>query len=180
MERIVIDGSRASQVIDRIRTLLRKGEPEMKALNLNEVIRETLMLTRSELALHQVSTLTELSEDLPHVVGDRVQLQQVLVNLMLNGADAMSVMADGPRRLTLRSRTDGNGGILVQVEDTGVGLAADSAERIFEAFFTTKPSGLGMGLSISRSIIEAHGGKLWATANDDRGATLHFSMPAVS
>jgi C4-dicarboxylate-specific signal transduction histidine kinase len=177
VQRIISDGNRASQVIDRIRTMLRKGEPEMKTLNVNDMIHETLMLTRSELARHRVAFVTELSEELPLVVGDRVQLQQVLVNLMLNGADAMSAIADRPRLLTLRSRTNGSGGIVMDVADTGIGLAAASRDRMFDAFFSTKPHGLGMGLSISRSIIEAHGGQLWATANDGPGATLHFTIP---
>jgi PAS domain S-box-containing protein len=171
---IISDGNRASQVIDHIRTMLRKGEPEMKTLNVNDMIHETLMLTRSELARHRVAFLTELSEELPLVVGDRVQLQQVLVNLMLNGADAMSAIADRPRLLTLRSRTNGSGGIVMDVADTGIGLAAASRDRMFDAFFSTKPHGLGMGLSISRSIIEAHGGQLWATANDGPGATMQY------
>jgi signal transduction histidine kinase len=180
MERIIKDGRRAGDVIDRIRLLLRKGEPRKEPLDLNEVIRETLALTRSELAQHQIATLIELSADLPPVVGDRVQLQQVLVNLMLNGADAMSAIADRPRRLTLRSRTNGTGSVVTDVADTGIGLAVDSPDRMFDAFFSTKPHGLGMGLSISRSIIEAHGGELWATANDGPGATLHFTIPPAS
>jgi C4-dicarboxylate-specific signal transduction histidine kinase len=177
MERIVKDGRRAGDVIDRIRLLLRKGEPKKEPLDLNEVIHETLTLTRHELAQHQIAIQTDLSVNLPRVVGDRVQLQQVLVNLMLNGADAMSAIADRPRLLTLRSRTNGSGGIVMDVADTGIGLAAASRDRMFDAFFSTKPHGLGMGLSISRSIIEAHGGQLWATANDGPGATLHFTIP---
>jgi PAS domain S-box-containing protein len=180
IQHIISDGKRASQVIDRIRTLLQKGELEKKALNVNELMREALTLTRGELARHQIAIQTDLREGLPHVVGDRVQLQQVLVNLMLNSADAMSAIADGRRLLTLRSRTNDDGGILVEVADTGVGLAAGSSDKIFDAFYSTKPHGLGMGLSISRSIIEAHGGRLWATGNDGPGATLHFTLSPAS
>jgi C4-dicarboxylate-specific signal transduction histidine kinase len=176
VQRIISDGNRASQVIGRIRALLQKRAPEARSLNINDVIRETLAFTRPELARHQVSIRTELGDDIPTVVGDRVQLQQVLVNLILNGADAMNTVADRPRRLIVRSGAD-NGVVSVDVEDSGIGLAADRPERMFEAFYSTKPNGLGMGLSISRSIVEAHGGRLWATPNDGPGATLHFTLP---
>jgi C4-dicarboxylate-specific signal transduction histidine kinase len=178
IQRIISDGNRASQVVGRIRALLQKTAPQQMPLNVNELIQETLMLTRSELARHQVTIHTALHDDLPHALGDRIQLQQVLVNLILNGADAMSAIADRPRLLTVRSQRC-DGGVLVDVQDTGVGLFAEEPDRIFQAFFSTKPHGLGMGLSISRSIVEAHGGRLWATPNVDGrpGATLHFTLP---
>jgi C4-dicarboxylate-specific signal transduction histidine kinase len=177
LQRIVSDGSRASEITKRIRTLLRKGAPEKIALNINELIDDTLSLTRSELTQRQISIRTMLDENLPPVVGDRVQLQQVLVNLILNSADAMSAVTDGPRLLTLRTGADDGDGIQVDVEDTGVGLAVDHPDSIFQPFFSTKPNGLGMGLSISHSIVGAHGGRLWATPNTGRGATLHFTIP---
>ena len=177
VQRIISDGNRASQVIGRIRALLQKTAPQQASLNVNELIQETLMLTRAELARHEVTVQTALGADLPRAVGDRIQLQQVLVNLILNGADAMSAIADRPRVLTVRSQPC-DGGVLVDVQDTGVGLSAAEPDRIFQAFFSTKPHGLGMGLSISRSIVEAHGGRMWATPNDDGrpGATLHFTL----
>jgi PAS domain S-box-containing protein len=177
IQRIIDDGNRASQVIARIRALLRRGEPTKEVLTVNELIRDTVALTRTELARHGVDVETDLRASVP-VVGDRVQLQQVLVNLLLNGADAMSAVTDRPRRLVLRSRDEGNDRVGVDVADTGVGLAPGDGDRIFAAF--TKADGLGMGLSISRSIVEAHGGRLWATPNEGSpGATLHFTLPAA-
>jgi signal transduction histidine kinase len=179
IQRVIDDGNRASQVIARMRALLRRGEPMKEPLAVNDLIRETVALTRTELARHGVDVETDLQASAA-VVGDRVQLQQVLVNLLLNGADAMSDVTDRPRRLVLRSRDEGNDRVAVAVADTGVGLAPEDGDRIFAAFFSTKADGLGMGLSISRSIVEAHGGRLWATPNGDSpGATFHFTLPAA-
>ncbi|HEX5077103.1 MAG TPA: ATP-binding protein, partial [Gemmatimonadaceae bacterium] len=180
IQRIIDDGNRASEVIARIRALLRRGEPMTEPLGVNELIRETIALTRTELTRHGVNVETDLRATLD-IAGDRVQLQQVLMNLFLNGADAMSAVTDRPRRLALRSRDEGETRVVVDVADTGVGLAPGNADRIFAAFFSTKADGLGMGLSISRSIVEAHGGRLWATPNEPSpGVTLHFTLPAAA
>ena len=180
IQRIIDDGNRASEVIARIRALLRRGEPMTEPLGVNELIRETIALTRTELTRHGVNVETDLRATLD-IAGDRVQLQQVLMNLFLNGADAMSAVTDRPRRLALRSRDEGETRVVVDVADTGVGLAPGDADRIFAAFFSTKADGLGMGLSISRSIVEAHGGRLWATPNEPSpGVTLHFTLPAAA
>jgi PAS domain S-box-containing protein len=180
IQRIIDDGNRATEVIARIRALLRRGEPTKEPLSVDELIHETVALTRTELTRHGVDVETDLRATLA-VVGDRVQLQQVLVNLFLNGADAMSAVTDRPRRLAVRSRDDGETHVVVDIADTGVGFASGDVDRIFAAFFSTKADGLGMGLSISRSIVEAHGGRLWATPNDGSfGATLHFTLPAAT
>ena len=152
----------------------------IEPLAMNELIRETVALMRTELTRHGVDVETDLRASLP-IIGDRVQLQQVLVNLFLNGADAMSAVTDRPRRLVVRSRDEGEAQVVVDIADTGVGLASGDADRIFTAFFSTKADGLGMGLSISRSIVEAHGGRLWATPNVGlSGATFHFTLPAAT
>jgi C4-dicarboxylate-specific signal transduction histidine kinase len=177
VQRVIADGNRASDVVRRIRSLLQRQVAERVEMQINEVIGETVDFTRSELARHHVSLRTELGGELPPVVGDRVGLQQVLVNLILNGADAMSGVAEASRVLTLRSRADGREGVVVEVQDRGKGLDPEHASRIFEAFFSTKPGGLGMGLAISRSIVEAHGGRLRAIPNDGAGTTLHFTLP---
>jgi PAS domain S-box-containing protein len=179
-QRVVSDGERAARVIERVRTLLRRETLEKSALDVNDVIRETLAFTRGELERHQVSARAELRDDLPPVVGDRVQLQQVLVNLILNASDAMAGVDGGERLLTISSRREDVGGVVVEVADCGRGLGPGQQERIFDAFFSTKPRGLGMGLSISRSIVETHGGKIWATPNDGPGATMHFTLPAMA
>ena len=176
--RVVSDGERAGQVIARVRSLVRKGAPERTALNVNDVIKETLAFTRVELEQRQIAVRAELPDDLPRVMGDRVQLQQVLVNLILNGVEAMADVSDQARRLTIQSRRKEDNTVTVAVSDNGKGLDPAQAERIFEAFFSTKASGLGMGLSVSRSIIEQHGGKIWATPNDASGVTMRFSLPA--
>ncbi len=176
--RVVGDGERAGQVIARVRSLVRKTAPERIALNVNDVIQETLAFTRVELEQHRVAVRTELNGDLPAVVGDRVQLQQVLVNLILNGIDAMGAVAERSRRLTIESLRKNDNQVGVAVSDSGKGFSPEDAERIFDAFFSTKATGLGMGLSVSRSIIEQHGGKIWAVPNKTAGATLHFTLPA--
>jgi PAS domain S-box-containing protein len=176
IQRVASDGNRASQIIGRIRTLLRRSDPVSEALNADDLIEETLGLVRTEVARQNILITTALDCGAVSVRGDRVQLQQVLVNLILNSVDAMRATQE-PRVLRVRSLTRDDGGVEVHVADTGVGLPADGAEKIFQAFFSTKQSGLGMGLSISRSIIDAHGGRLWAAPNDGPGATFSFSLP---
>jgi PAS domain S-box-containing protein len=175
--RIVKDGTRAADIVSRIRLLFKKGTPERGLLEVNEVIREMVVLLRSEATRYSISVRTELAADLPQVMGDRVQLQQVLMNLMINGIDAMKD-ADGTRELAIKSERVENEQLLVSVSDTGVGLPPQQADQIFNAFFTTKLNGTGMGLRISRSIVESHGGRLWAADNSPRGASFHFTLPA--
>jgi PAS domain S-box-containing protein len=177
VERVVKDGNRASQVIARIRGLLRRGEPVAEALDVDELIADTLTLVRGELTRRDVATTTDLHASGVSISGDRVQLQQVIVNLILNAADAMAALPSGERRLTLRSDVTQDGGVHVAVEDTGVGLDPAHADQLFKPFFTTKTNGLGVGLSISRSIIDSHGGRLWATPNAGPGVTFHFTLP---
>src|SRR5882762_7346909 len=173
--RMAKDATRAAEVISRVRLLFRKGTPEHESVDVNEVIREIIVLLRGEAARYSVSVRTELATDLPRVMGDPVQLQQVFMNLMLNGIDAMKDMNAGGN-LTIRSQTQ-DGQLLISVSDTGVGLPPKQLDQVFNAFFTTKLHGTGMGLSISRSIVESHGGRLWAAANTPRGAIFHLSLP---
>jgi PAS domain S-box-containing protein len=174
--RIVQDVTRASQIIDRIRLLFKKGEPQRELIDVNQVIREMIVLLRGEARLYSIAIHTELAADLPIINADRVQLQQVFMNLMLNAIDAVKDMK-GAGELTIRSQPNPGGQLLISVSDSGAGLPSDQANKIFDAFFTTKPDGTGMGLSISRSIIESHGGRLWASANTGRGATFQFTLP---
>jgi len=174
-ERIVRDGKDAGEIIRRIRALFKRASLEKTALDMNEVIGEVLRLTRSEVVRRGVAVETELEQDLPPVVGDRVQLQQLLLNLLVNGLDAMEEAADRPRRLFIRSKHQASEGVLVEVRDCGPGLA--EPDKAFEAFFTTKENGLGMGLAICRSIVEAHQGRLWAESADGTGATFYFILP---
>ena len=174
IERIVKDGNRAAEIIDRLRSLYKKSPPQRESLDLKEVVREMAVLLRSEANRDAVSIRTDFAADLPIITADRVQLQQVLMNLMLNGIEAMKETGGV---LTVRVRTGQDGQLLVSVSDVGVGLPEEMTDQIFNAFFTTKPQGSGMGLAISRSIIESHGGRLWATANGGRGATFSFTLP---
>jgi C4-dicarboxylate-specific signal transduction histidine kinase len=176
LERVVRDGNRASEVIHRIRALAKRTEPQMVSLDINEVIREGIMLVQREVLSHEVLLRTELSPALPPVLGDRVQLEQVVINLLINGIEAMESITDRPRELVIRSQHQA-GHVTVTVLDSGVGVDSETAEKLFTAFFTTKPSGMGMGLSISRSIIRAHGGRLWVSPNPDRGAAFQFTVP---
>jgi len=176
---IIRDANRASEIINRIRLFFRKGVVTKERLDVNEVIREMEILLHSEATQHSVFVQTKLAADLPLIAADRIQLQQVLMNLMINGIDAMKAV-DGPRQLTLGTQNDSDEQLLVTVEDTGVGLPPNQAGQIFNAFFTTKEHGTGMGLRISRTIIEAHGGRLWATNNHPRGASFHFTLAASS
>src|ERR1700688_3389200 len=175
--RLVKDVTRAADIIGRISSLFKKGALQRELVDVNELIREMIVLLRSEANRYSISIRIELAEDLPKVMADRVQLQQVFMNLMLNGIDAMKGMT-GHGELTIKSETT-DVTVLVSVSDTGVGLPAEQAEQIFKAFFTTKDNGTGMGLPISRSIIESHGGRLWATGASGRGATFQFTLPAT-
>ena len=173
--RIVSDGKRAGEIISRIRLLFKKGTPQHDLVDVNEVIGEMIVLLRGETTRYSISVRTELAADLPQVRGDRVQLQQVMMNLIMNGIDAMKD-ADGTRELAIKSQRTENEQLLVSVSDSGVGLPPQQADQIFNAFFTTKPQGTGMGLRISRSIIESHGGRLWAADNSPRGASFYFTL----
>jgi PAS domain S-box-containing protein len=174
--RIVKDAKRASEIINRVRLLFKTGTPQRELVDVNEVAREMIVLLGDEASRHSISIRTELAEDLPHVIGDRVQLQQVLMNLIVNGVDAMHDV-DGPRELTIKSQPVQNNELLLSVSDTGVGLPRHQADEIFNAFFTTKTHGTGMGLHISRSIVESHAGRLWAADNSPRGACFCFTLP---
>src|SRR4029077_6210792 len=167
---------RASAIISRIRDLLMKGALDRTKLDINQVIQEVARLLRHELTRNRVSLRTDLVPDLPYVLGDRVQLQQVMLNLMMNGIDAMSTITDRPRELLIKS-AEHSDGVLIQVQDSGPGIDPRQTDHIFEPFFTDKPEGIGMGLSISRSIVESHGGRLWAVAGAN-GALFEFTLPA--
>jgi PAS domain S-box-containing protein len=174
---IVEDGNRAGEVIDRIRALIRKAPARKDRLDVNGMILEIIEITRGEALKNGISVLTELADHLPVVEADRVQLQQVLLNLIVNALDAMGAANEGPRQLLISTGKVETSGVLVAVQDSGPGLEAAMLERVFESFYTTKPTGLGLGLSICRSIIEAHGGRLWASTNQGRGATFQFNLP---
>jgi PAS domain S-box-containing protein len=176
---IIRDANRAAEIINRVRLFFRKGVVTKERVDINELIREMEILLHNEASQHSVFVQTRLAADQPLIVADRIQLQQVLMNLMINGIDAMKAV-EGPRQLTLGTQNDGNAQLLVSVEDTGIGLPANQAGQIFNAFFTTKEHGTGMGLRISRTIIEAHGGRLWATDNHPRGASFHFTLAVSS
>jgi PAS domain S-box-containing protein len=177
VEWIIDDNNRASEVIRRVRALAKKTSIEKVPLDVNDIVKEVAALVRSELVSHQVSLRTEFAPALPMILADRIQLQQVIINLVMNGIEAMQSVTDRPRELSIRSRQDKEKKVLVSVTDCGVGIPAENADRLFNAFFTTKSSGMGMGLSICRSIIEAQGGRLWATANVPHGATFQFTLP---
>jgi PAS domain S-box-containing protein len=174
---IIRDGMRAGEVIHRIRALIKKAPPRMARVDVNEAVLDVITLTRSELLKHGVSLETQLATGLPLVEGDRIQLQQVILNLILNAIEAMSGIDEGARELRISTGREASNGVLVSVRDLGPGLDPQGVDRLFEAFYTTKPDGLGMGLAICRSIIEAHGGRLWATANKPRGAVFQFTLP---
>jgi PAS domain S-box-containing protein len=176
LEWIVKDGNRAAEVVQRVRTLVKKTDTQKVVLDINDAINDVIALLQRELSAHRVWLKLELAANLPKVFADRVQLQQVMMNLIMNGAEAMQEVEDRPRLLTIRSSVD-EGQVAVAVKDCGIGLTADDQSRLFNAFFSTKPGGLGIGLSICRSIIEAHGGRLWPSANPDHGATFQFVLP---
>jgi signal transduction histidine kinase len=173
--RIIEDGRRAGEIIDHLQLLYKKLPPQRELVDVNEIIAQMVMLLRGEASRCGVSLRTQLGADLPKTTADRVQLQQVLMNLMLNGFDAMKETGG---LLTVKSELAEPGQLLISVSDNGIGLPDDNADQIFNSFFTTKPQGSGMGLAISRSIIEAHDGRLWATANEGRGASFHFTLPS--
>ncbi len=174
--RIVKDGTRAAAIISRVRLLFRKGTPQREPVDFNEVVRDMIILLRGEAIRYSISIRTDLAADLPEIMADPVQLQQVMMNLMMNGIDAMKAL-EGTRELAIRSQRAENEHLLVSVSDTGVGLPPEQRDRIFNAFVTTKPHGTGMGLSISRSIVEAHGGRIWAADNAPRGASFFLTLP---
>jgi C4-dicarboxylate-specific signal transduction histidine kinase len=176
-EGIVKDGKRASEVIQHIRALSRKADTQKAPLEINDVVNEVIALVQRELTSHRVSLRMELAPALPAVLADRVQMQQVVINLVMNGIEAMQPVMDRPRELVIRSHQDEAHQVRVTVKDSGVGISAENANRLFKAFFTTKSGGMGMGLSICRSIIEAHEGRLTASRNVERGATFQFSLP---
>jgi signal transduction histidine kinase len=174
----VKDGQRAAQIIGKIRAQFEKGALNREVFGVSEIIRETVGLLRGEAVRYNISVRTELAADLPQIVGDRVQLQQVAMNLIVNSIEAMKDV-DGTREMVIRSQRAENEQILVSVRDTGIGVPPQFAEQIFDPFFTTKPHGTGMGLRISRSIVESHGGCLWVAGVAGRGATFQFTLPTT-
>jgi PAS domain S-box-containing protein len=177
VERMINDGNRAGEVISRIRAMVRKSAPRRDQLDINVTLAEVIALIRGEVQRHGISLRTELSDDLPRVQGDRIQLQQVILNLVMNAIDAMSSVTHWQRELLVATTKEESNGVLVTVRDSGIGLDSTSLERIFEAFYTTKPDGMGMGLAISRTIVEAHGGQLSATPNEPHGAIFRLKLP---
>jgi PAS domain S-box-containing protein len=179
-ERIIQDGTRAGAVVGRIRSLFKKEAPAKDLLDMNEVIQELTVILRDEIVSNRIVLRTELTPRLPEITGDRVQLQQVVLNLIVNSIDGLRDKRDGPREIMVRSAREGSAGVRITVEDSGVGFTQEAAEKIFQPFFTTKPTGIGMGLSISRSIVESHGGRLWASPRPSGGAIFHFTVPSGS
>jgi signal transduction histidine kinase len=177
VESMIGDAMRADEVVSGLRALSRKADPVRALLDLDEVVREVVPLLRRELLDSGIILRLELARALPRVLGDRVQLKQVIMNLMINAMQAMAGVDYRARELLIRSRSDGAGQVLLEIQDSGVGIDDESMRRMFNAFFTTKPDGMGMGLSICRSIIESHGGRIWASRNAGAGATFHFTLP---
>ena len=177
---IMSDANRAADIIKRIRTLIKKADTEKIPLNINDAIREVIALAEGEARRNSVALRTELAEDLPPIVGDRVQLQQVILNLLRNASDAMTGIEDRAKHIVIRTELDEGSQVRLTVQDVGVGLEPDDLERVFHAFYTTKRGGMGIGLSVSRSIIESHYGRLWATSNEGPGTTFAFSLPTHS
>jgi signal transduction histidine kinase len=177
VEMILRDGNRAGEIIRRVRALAMKTDTQMVPLNLNEVVSEAVAFVQHELLSAGVSLRTELATALPLILADKVQLQQVIVNLVINGIEAMHAITDRARELVIRSEQNDAQQVQVTVTDCGVGFSEENAQRLFDAFFTTKSSGMGMGLSICRSIIEAHRGRVWAASNGAQGAVIRFTLP---
>ena len=174
--RIIRDGNRASEVVRRLRALTKKTDPQKTPLDINDVVHDVVALVQREVLSHRVRLRFNLDADLPPVFGDRVQLQQVIINLVMNGIEAMVGVTERPRELLIRSRRHEGGHVLVAVQDSGIGINSEHLDRLFTAFFTTKTDGMGMGLSICRSIVEAHGGEMWVSPNDGPGATFQFTI----
>jgi signal transduction histidine kinase len=177
LERIVRDGSRAGEVIGRVRALVKKVPPRTDLFDINDAILEVIALAHRELQKHPVDLQTRLSSEVPLVTADRIQLQQVILNLIVNAIDAMSGVVDRPLELVVSSGRSDPNDVFVEVRDSGPGLDQENLNRLFDSFYTTKPEGMGMGLSISRSIVEAHGGRLWAMPNEPHGAVFRFTLP---
>jgi len=177
LERIIRDADRARKVVDRIRGLAKNAPPQRAAVSVNEALREVIVLTRGEVVQNQIRLEVRFTDDLPLVWADRIQLQQVCLNLIVNAIESIKDVRGGARNLLVRAEKDVSDSVLLTVSDTGAGLDSENAENIFNAFYTTKPEGMGMGLTISRSIIEAHGGRLWASGNVPRGAKFQFTLP---
>ena len=180
IERMIRDGSRAGEVIGRIRAMVTKSKPLRDSLNINDAIMEVLALLRTEIRRNDISPYTELSNDLSLVWGDRVQLQQVILNLVMNAIEAMSGISQTRRKLLVSSVKDGQNGVLVSIRDSGPGFDETAPDRLFEAFYTTKENGMGIGLAVSRTIIQAHGGRLWAMPSAPQGAIFQFTLPTDS
>jgi len=178
-QRTIRDVHRAAEIIQRLRAMFARKQLSVEPLDLNDTAREVLTLSSGELQHRRVTVRTDFAEDLPVVSGDRVQLQQVILNLILNAADAMSRICEDLRSLMVETRRDNTNRVRLSVCDTGVGIDPGMADKIFDAFYTTKTNGMGIGLSVSRSIIESHGGRLWVIANEGPGATFAFSIPYV-
>jgi signal transduction histidine kinase len=168
------DARRAAEIIDRVRSLYQKGRPQLELVEVNEVVEEMLIMLRNQANRLSVTMRKDLAEGLPRVMADRVRLQQVFMNLMLNGIEAMK---DNGGELSIKSQLGEDGELVISVTDNGIGLPAERADEIFNAFFTTKSQGTGLGLAITRSIVESHGGRIWATANSGRGTTFSFTLP---
>jgi C4-dicarboxylate-specific signal transduction histidine kinase len=179
VNRIIRDANRASQVVQRVRGLIKNTPPRKTRTNINEAILEITVLVRHEIEQNRISLITRLQEDLPPVWADRIQLQRVFMNLIGNAIEAMRTVEPGPRELLINTEQDRMSGVLATVRDSGVGLDAAKLPEIFNAFYTTKTDGIGMGLAISRSIIEAHGGRLWAAPGQPRGAIFHLTLPTA-
>jgi signal transduction histidine kinase len=173
---MVKDARRVAAIIDRVRSLYQKGSPQLDRVDMNELIKEMVTVLHNDAKRHSVIIRTDLLDDLPVVMADRVQLQQALMNLMLNGIEAIR---DANGQVSIRSELTEDNHVLVSIMDTGMGLPAGLIDKIFDAFFTTKPQGTGLGLAITRSIVESHGGRIWATANSGRGATFYFTLPTT-
>jgi C4-dicarboxylate-specific signal transduction histidine kinase len=176
VELVMDDAQRATEIITRIRALVKKASPQKDWFHIDQIIREVIGLAQSEVQRNHIAVEVRLSDEVPLVFADRIQLQQVLLNLTMNAIEAMTQVT-GARELLISSEADRPRGVVVVVRDSGAGLDSKSFKRLFEPFYTTKPQGMGMGLAICRSIVEAHGGRLWATTNPDRGASFHFSLP---
>jgi C4-dicarboxylate-specific signal transduction histidine kinase len=180
IQRVIRDGKRAADVIARIRSLFRKAGKVKEELDINEAVEEVLLLMRNQMHKNSVALRLHLGDGLPPVHGDRVQVQQVMMNLILNAIEAMNSVEDRPREIAIKTRANRDDQVCVEVRDSGIGLDPEEARKIFDSFHTTKPGGMGMGLSISRSIVESHAGRLWATPNDGPGATFQFSLSTQS